>query len=207
MTDFTSVKIRQETDESIENIGDWKEVELSSDIKDEETNRFEFEEDIIDAFEHEGDNEKFQKEAIKENLENVSEQDPLRDVLRNEKYDRNKSKVCKICNATYTRPVNLKRHIESVHEGKKPFKCSECDSSFTQSGHLKKHIETVHEKNKSWVCEFCQKSFCRKDQLNSHIISIHPGNESFQCNLCDLSFMTENVLRKHTVTSHTGMLY
>ena len=120
MTDFTSVKIKQETDESIENIGDWKEVELSSDIKDEETNRFEFEEDIIDAFEHEGDNEKFQKEAIKENLENVSEQDPLRDVLRNEKYDRNKSKVCKICSATFTRPVNLKRHIESVHEGKKP---------------------------------------------------------------------------------------
>ena len=34
----------------------------------------------------------------------------------------------------------MKKHIASVHEGKKPYKCEICHVSFTQKGSLKKHI-------------------------------------------------------------------
>ena len=36
-------------------------------------------------------------------------------------------------------------HIESIHEGKKPFKCNECGKAFSCKGNLNGHIEKVHE--------------------------------------------------------------
>ena len=35
-------------------------------------------------------------------------------------------KSCEICNKTFKNTQNKQLHIESVHEGKKPFKCSMC---------------------------------------------------------------------------------
>ena len=43
------------------------------------------------------------------------------------------------------RKHNLKKRIESFHEGKKAFVCNICDLRFTQNGGLKYHIESVHE--------------------------------------------------------------
>ena len=37
--------------------------------------------------------------------------------------ERNK---CKICDVSFACKSNLKRHMVSVHEGKKPFKCNNC---------------------------------------------------------------------------------
>ena len=45
---------------------------------------------------------------------------------------------------------DLKRHIEMVHEGKKPFECAVCSSEFSQKGDLKRHIGMVHEGKKSF---------------------------------------------------------
>ena len=47
---------------------------------------------------------------------------------------------------------NLKKHVEVVHEGIKPFKCSVCDVKFANKQHLKKHIETIHEEIKPFKC-------------------------------------------------------
>ena len=38
--------------------------------------------------------------------------------------------------------------MQSVHEGKKPFKCDICDANFTQKPNLKQHIESDNEGNK-----------------------------------------------------------
>jgi uncharacterized Zn-finger protein len=54
---------------------------------------------------------------------------------------------------------NLKRHIESVHEGKKPYKCKLYEESLSVKRHLKKHIESVHDGKKPLKCEFCKDSF------------------------------------------------
>ena len=52
----------------------------------------------------------------------------------------------------FTNKQDLKKHVEAVHEGIKPFKCSVCDVKFANKQHLKKHIETIHEEIKPFKC-------------------------------------------------------
>ena len=46
----------------------------------------------------------------------------------------------------FLKKENLRGHIESVHEGKKPFKCNAFDASFSQK------FESVHEEKKTFKC-------------------------------------------------------
>ena len=75
---------------------------------------------------------------------------------------------CDICDANFTQQPNLKQHIESDNEGKKPFKCDMCEASFAFKHHLQGHIASVHEKNNSFKCGICT-SFARKPSLKRHI--------------------------------------
>ena len=50
---------------------------------------------------------------------------------------------------------NLKKHIESVPEGIKPFKCSSYYFKTASKSTLKKHIESVHEGIKPFKCNKC----------------------------------------------------
>ena len=36
---------------------------------------------------------------------------------------------------------NFKSHIESVHEGKKPYECEHCHEIFDEEEHFKSHIK------------------------------------------------------------------
>ena len=38
----------------------------------------------------------------------------------------------------------MKKHVESVHAGKKPFKCDICDYRFFRKSVMKSHVESVH---------------------------------------------------------------
>ena len=42
----------------------------------------------------------------------------------------------------------MKKHIGVVHEGKKLFKCHTCDYGAFGKKNLKRHIETLHEEKK-----------------------------------------------------------
>ena len=50
----------------------------------------------------------------------------------------------------------MKKHIESVHEKKKPHKCTECDKSFAFKNDVGKHIDGVHKKLKPFLCFYVQ---------------------------------------------------
>ena len=41
--------------------------------------------------------------------------------------------------------TNLKKHIEAVHEGKKPFVCPRKSSRFARKQDLNRHVKAVHE--------------------------------------------------------------
>ena len=84
---------------------------------------------------------------------------------------------CDECNSVSKTNQNLKRHITSVHEGKKPFKCKICSASFAQKNHLTGHIVTVHEGEKHFKCDICNASFTSKQRLTSHIVSFHEGKK------------------------------
>ena len=49
-----------------------------------------------------------------------------------------------IC-TSFASKTHLNRHIESVHEGKRPFMCNICDTNFALKCNMKRHISSVHE--------------------------------------------------------------
>ena len=68
---------------------------------------------------------------------------------RKSKLNRNKSNKgkkyrCEICKIGFNDPNNRKRHIATVHEGKKPYSCCMCEKAFGQNSHLKRHFSSVH---------------------------------------------------------------
>ena len=85
---------------------------------------------------------------------------------------------------------HLKAHIESVHEGKKPFHCTICDSSFRRNTHLTRHIASVHEKAKPFSCDICHMSFARKQNLVAHSRNIH---QNYDENFEDVSSENKNM--------------
>ena len=79
---------------------------------------------------------------------------------------REKKTQCTICPALFCRKTDMKRHIETVHEGisrdpikqensripsiktdpkGQKFQCPRCNSSYAFKSDLKKHIENIHE--------------------------------------------------------------
>ena len=58
--------------------------------------------------------------------------------------------------------------------GQKPFKCEFCDAVFTRNDNLKRHISSIHEEKKpSYQCQICNFCFTQKSKLNTHIRLIH----------------------------------
>ena len=84
---------------------------------------------------------------------------------------------CEICSSIFKTKETLKRHLQTVHEGKKPYKCDICDSSFSEKAKLKAHISIVHEGKKPFQCNICDASFTTKQNLNMHIASVHEGKK------------------------------
>ena len=96
----------------------------------------------------------------------------------------------------------LKRHIASVHEGKKPFKCSVCDYKCSEGGQLKRHISSVHERERPFKCDICEATFAGKNNVVIHIARIHEGKNPFSCNICKATFKTHKGLKEHCATVH-----
>ena len=56
-----------------------------------------------------------------------------------------KFKKCPSCESSFERMPDLKRHIASVHEEKRPHACSECNMKFKHKHHLKRHFGRAHK--------------------------------------------------------------
>ena len=115
-----------------------------------------------------------------------------------------KSIKCNICDATFKTNQNLKKHIRSVHEGKR-FKCKSCDASFTQKDSLSRHVTSVHEGKKPFKCNICDANFTQKGNLNGHISLVHEGKKPFSCSICHTSFSRKAALNIHISSVHEGI--
>jgi len=60
------------------------------------------------------------------------------------KSNKGKKYKCGMCKIGFNDPNNRKRHIATVHEGKKPYSCCMCEKAFGQNSHLKRHFSSVH---------------------------------------------------------------
>ena len=79
-----------------------------------------------------------------------------------------KKYACEICKRVFNDIKNRKRHIRTVHEGKKPYICNMCKTAYGQSDGLKKHISSFHNKEKPFKCKLCSASYSRKYDLTHH---------------------------------------
>ena len=89
---------------------------------------------------------------------------------------------CSHCNSNFSRKPNLLRHVESVHERKRPFVCTICNHEFAHKNDLKRHTIVVHEEKKphkkqKYGCNSCEKSFSTKSNLNKHVKEVHNINQ------------------------------
>ena len=54
-------------------------------------------------------------------------------------------KEINLCGKGFSCKSTMKKHIHSVHEGKKPHGCPICGKAFYKKVKLKEHIENIHE--------------------------------------------------------------
>ncbi|XP_063995568.1 zinc finger protein 436-like [Diachasmimorpha longicaudata] len=106
---------------------------------------------------------------------------------------------CSKCNAKFSRPSLLKRHM-SVHTKERPFACETCNRRFAMMGQLNFHRK-FHE-NPRYRCKFCEKPFLRPSDMEKHMRT-HTGEKPFICEICDKSFAQLVALKQHQRV-HTG---
>ena len=89
---------------------------------------------------------------------------------------------CSICDYNCSRKDSLTKHIQSIHESKKPvLKCITCNYICATKQNLTRHMALVHDVKKSFKCTICGYNFTQKGSLNMHITSVHEGKKSFKC--------------------------
>ncbi|XP_039439786.1 zinc finger protein 431-like isoform X1 [Culex pipiens pallens] len=128
--------------------------------------------------------------------------------------------ACSQCDKTYRRNLDLKHHVELVHEGKNPHFCAECAQSFQSYQALYLHKKFTHGKNtqdsdkakaelrqqRYLSCALCKTVNSTTDELTAHIEVVHPNEEYpyVKCPepTCSRTFLTSHH-RAHHKEIHT----
>ena len=113
---------------------------------------------------------------------------------------------CPICNQIFPKKIDLKRHLEEVHEGK----CPECNTKFSHVYELINHVQLGHEGKKPHNCSYCDKSFYEKIKLKKHLQTVHKGKKLdedddgifYQCPKCDFVTLSIMKLTRHYNINH-----
>lgn len=109
--------------------------------------------------------------------------------------------VCDACSKSFKKPIDLRRHIDAVHEKKRPFKCfnERCGKSFSLKCTRDRHQETHKNERKLVTCELCSKVLSSLSSLEFHM-RIHQNLRPHKCNECTSTFRTPGNLKSHLRT-------
>lgn len=91
--------------------------------------------------------------------------------------------MCGICNKIFTKPSQLRLHV-NIHYFERPFRCESCAVSFRTKGHLQKH----------------QRSSAHLNKVNMHSTFGTPTTTNprpFKCDHCKIAFRIHGHLAKH----------
>ena len=86
-------------------------------------------------------------------------------------------KECPLCFRAFTESYSLKKHIDSIHEGKS-HDCNECNKVFTDKGNLSRHKNAYH-KGIKYPCTSCAFVGSYRGSLKQHITSKHAFTSAY----------------------------
>lgn len=112
-------------------------------------------------------------------------------------HSKEKPEKCKLCNATFSLPHQLKRHMK-IHE---KYTCYFCQSVFASSLDFKNHLATVHD-HKNFSCKVCEKSFNSYVSLKNHKRLFHMPSPKYICPICNSCFSSWKILKCHDLLEH-----
>ncbi|XP_026320269.1 zinc finger protein 40 isoform X2 [Hyposmocoma kahamanoa] len=92
-------------------------------------------------------------------------------------------RVCDFCNKTFTKPSQLRLHL-NIHYMERPFRCGVCAVSFRTRGHLQKHERSGSHHNKVSMTS----TFGAATSFNPR---------PFRCSDCNIAFRIHGHLAKH----------
>ena len=113
-----------------------------------------------------------------------------------------------MCNIKFSSEAEYQTHINSTHEGKKPWQCPNCDYSVYKKASLTSHIANVHNgvfPEKKHICEICDTKFLKKSDMEKHVRAVHEKLKPFPCDRCGKAFSEKGHLNKHVETVHEGI--
>ena len=70
----------------------------------------------------------------------------------------------------------LEIHIETVHEGLKPYKCGQCEKTFGTKSQASIHKNEKHLNIRRYQCSVCKTDLFRKETLRKHLKNKHNLN-------------------------------
>ena len=79
------------------------------------------------------------------------------------------------CESNFLSVRLLNLHLQSEHEGKKPFQCQFCPKTVSSTISLNQHEEKhknpqVTVEMKKIPCDFCDKKYSSKKKLHGHVV-------------------------------------
>lgn len=111
-------------------------------------------------------------------------------------------------------PFFLKLHLQTIHDGDKPYKCQLCPMTFPYQSSLRYHITSQHDASKSepasgtnseiksdgkggYVCDICGKVLNHPSSVLYHKEAEHNDGRRFVCSKCGKAFKHKQLLQRH----------
>ena len=140
----------------------------------------------------------FIEDVPEKSEENETPEEPDKEVEKEGAY------TCTVCNKSYKKEGNLKRHVETSHkeENSDDRTCTDCNKVFTKRCHFLRHIRDVHSKISKVTCNECNKEFTNKDNLDWHVKQIHKKSGVVECEICNKTVSSVGNLKRHMEAVH-----
>ena len=87
----------------------------------------------------------------------------------------------------------MKKHIRTVHEGKKFFKRDNCEHCSAVKSDMDRHFASVHSKLKPSKCDICDCWSSLKRNITNHVSTVDIRKMEYKCEMCGVIYNNSHV--------------